>query len=59
MLACGPEDLTEAWQWLQRRDFHKLGLVDATSFVLLRKHRIRQVLGFDTRFAQAGFRLVV
>lgn len=59
VLTCGPEDLAEAWRWLDRRDFHKLGIVDATSFVLLRKHKIRQVFGFDTHFAQAGFRLVV
>jgi predicted nucleic acid-binding protein len=59
VFACGREDLAEAWQWLERRDFHKLGLVDATSFVLLRKHKIRHVFGFDTHFAQAGFRLAV
>jgi predicted nucleic acid-binding protein len=59
VLGCGAEDLAEAWRWLQRREFHKLSIVDATSFVLLRKHKIRQVLAFDTHFAQAGFRLVV
>jgi uncharacterized protein len=59
VLACEPEDLVEAWQWLQRREFHKLSIVDATSFVLMRRHKIREVLAFDTHFAQAGFRLVV
>ncbi len=59
VLACESADLAEAWQWLERRDLHKLSLVDATSFVLLRKNKIRLVLGFDTHFAQAGFRLVV
>jgi len=59
ILACGPEDLAAAWDWLERRELHKLGIVDATSFVLLRKHKIRNVLAFDTHFAQAGFRLVV
>ena len=44
--------------WLEKRELHKLSLVDATSFVLLRKRRIRLVLGFDTHFAQAGFNLV-
>src|SRR5260221_58847 len=58
VLACNPEDIAEAWQWLERRDFHKLSIVDATSFVLIRKHSIRHVLGFDTHFAQAGFHLV-
>jgi uncharacterized protein len=59
ILPCGPEDLAGAWDWLERRELHKLGIVDATSFVLLRKHKIRSVLAFDTHFAQAGFRLVV
>jgi len=58
ILECSRSDLAEAWPWLERREYHKLSLVDATSFVLLRKHRIRLVLGFDTHFAQAGFRLV-
>ena len=58
ILACEDADLAEAWRWLERRDLHKLSLVDATSFVLLKKNKIRQVLGFDTHFAQAGFRLV-
>ena len=59
VFACSPDDLEVAWPWLQRRELHKLSLVDATSFVLMRKHGVRQVLGFDTHFAQAGFRLVV
>jgi predicted nucleic acid-binding protein len=43
---------------LERREFHKLSLVDAISFLLLRKHRLRRVLAFDTHFARAGFRVV-
>jgi predicted nucleic acid-binding protein len=58
VIECGGEDLLQAWQWLERRELHKLSLVDATSFVLLRKHRIRQVLAFDTHFAQVGFRTI-
>jgi uncharacterized protein len=38
-------------------EFHKLSLVDATSFVLMRRHRIRVAFAFDTHFAIAGFRL--
>jgi len=45
VLACEPADLAEAWQWLARRDLHKLSLVDATSFVLLARTR------FDTSSA--------
>lgn len=58
VIECSSGDLLQAWPWLERRDLHKLSLVDAISFVLLRKHRIRQVLAFDTHFAQAGFRSV-
>ena len=56
VLACSQSDLEDALPWLDRRDFHKLSLVDATSFVLLRKQRIKLVIAFDTHFAQAGFR---
>jgi len=58
VLACEAVDLANAWQWLRRREMHKLSIVDATSFEILRKNKIRQVLGFDTHFAQAGFRLI-
>ena len=58
VIECNSADLLQAWPWLERRDLHKLSLVDAISFVLLRKHRIRHVLAFDTHFAQAGFRSV-
>lgn len=51
-------ELAEAWSWLQRRDLHKLGIVDATSFVLMKKHKIRAAFTFDSHFAQAGFRIV-
>jgi predicted nucleic acid-binding protein len=30
--------------------------VDATSFTLMRKHRIRVAFAFDVHFGQAGFR---
>ena len=58
VIECGSEDLVQVWPWLERRDLHKLSLVDAISFVLLRRHKIRHVLAFDTHFAQAGFRNV-
>lgn len=45
-----------AWPYLYRREFHKLGLVDATSFVLMRKHKIKVALAFDIHFSIAGFR---
>lgn len=57
-LDCDARDLDAAMGWLDRREIHKLGLVDATSFVLMRRHRIRAAFAFDTHFAVAGFRLV-
>jgi predicted nucleic acid-binding protein len=38
-------------------DTHKLGWVDAASFVIMRKHKLRVAFSFDTHFAAAGFRL--
>lgn len=58
ILGCATAELEAAWPWLDRRDLHRLGLVDATSFVLMRKHAIRVAFAFDVHFAIAGFRLV-
>ncbi|HTQ81147.1 MAG TPA: PIN domain-containing protein [Thermoanaerobaculia bacterium] len=51
-------DLEEAWPFFQRRDLHKLSAVDATSFVLMSREKIRTALTFDHHFAMAGFRLI-
>ena len=51
-------DLELAYRYLERKDLHKLSLVDATSFVLMQGHRIRVAFSFDTHFAVAGFRLL-
>lgn len=56
-LECAPTDLKAAMKFFARRDLHKLGLVDATSFVLMRKHKLRVAFAFDAHFATAGFRL--
>jgi len=58
ILDCLLADLNSAWAYLHRKEFHKLSLVDATSFVLMRKHKIRLALAFDTHFTIAGFRPV-
>ena len=58
ILDCGPDDLAAAWAWLERRDLHKLGLVDATSFVLMKRHKLRAAFAFDVHFATAGFEIV-
>ena len=51
-------DLDLAYGFLERRDLHELSLVDATSFVLMQRQRIRVAFSFDTHFAVAGFRLL-
>ncbi len=58
VLECLEEDLTRAFRYFQRRDLHKLSAVDATSFVLMSKARIRVAFTFDSHFAAAGFRIV-
>ena len=45
----------EAWQWLRAHDERPYSFVDATSFALMRKLRIREALAFDGDFEAAGF----
>jgi len=59
IIECSPVDLEEAWGYLERKEFHKLSLVDATSFVLMRRLGIRVAFAFDTHFISAGFRLPI
>lgn len=46
----------EAWRWLARHDERAYSYVDATSFAIMRRHRLREALAFDGDFAAAGFR---
>jgi uncharacterized protein len=48
-------DEEEAWKWLRRHDEREYSFVDATSFVLMRRLRIREALAFDGDFSAAGF----
>jgi predicted nucleic acid-binding protein len=57
VLTVGPADLEQAWPYFRRRDLHKLSAVDATSFVVMERERIRTAFSFDHHFAMAGFRL--
>lgn len=58
VLECGAADLGQAWTWIERKDMAKLGLVDATSFAIMKRRRVTAALAFDRHFSQAGFRIV-
>lgn len=45
----------DAWRWLRRHDERPYSFVDATSFALMRRRRIREALAFDGDFSAAGF----
>jgi predicted nucleic acid-binding protein len=51
-------DLEQAWDYFRRADLRKLSAVDATSFAIMRRARIRVAFAFDHHFATVGFRLV-
>ncbi len=57
VLECTLTDLGKAWSFFERRDLHKLSAVDATSFVLMLREKIRWAFAFDHHFAVAGFRI--
>jgi uncharacterized protein len=46
---------SEAWRWLGRHDERPYSFVDATSFAMMRRLRLREALAFDGDFAAAGF----
>ena len=58
IVGCSPPDLEKAWEYFDRKEFHKLSLTDATSFVLMQKHGARIAFTFDVHFGIAGFRFV-
>lgn len=58
ILACELRDLEQAWEYFRRADLHKLSAVDATSFAIMKRARIRLAYTFDHHFAVVGFRLV-
>jgi predicted nucleic acid-binding protein len=58
LLPCEIRDLEQCWEYFRRNDLHKLSAVDATSFVIMRRARIRLAYTFDHHFAVVGFRLV-
>jgi predicted nucleic acid-binding protein len=58
ILPCGLKDLERAWEYFKRTDLHKLSAVDATSFAIMERAKIRIAFTFDHHFSVAGFRLV-
>ena len=58
VLACELHDLERSWEYFRRADLHKLSAVDATSFAIMKRARIRLAFTFDHHFAAVGFRLV-
>jgi predicted nucleic acid-binding protein len=46
---------SDAWRWLRRHDEREYSFVDATSFAVMRRRRIREALAFDGDFNAAGF----
>ncbi|MSQ89585.1 MAG: PIN domain-containing protein [Betaproteobacteria bacterium] len=58
ILPCELRDLDQSWEYFRRKDLHKLSAVDATSFSIMKRAKIRLAFAFDHHFAVAGFRLV-
>jgi len=58
ILPCELRDLEQSWEYFRRSDLHKLSAVDATSFAIMKRARIRLAYTFDHHFAVVGFRMV-
>ena len=58
ILPCELRDLDQSWEYFRRADLHKLSAVDATSFTIMKRSRIRLAFTFDYHFSIVGFRLI-
>jgi predicted nucleic acid-binding protein len=58
ILPCELRDLDQSWEYFRRADLHKLSAVDATSFTIMKRARIRVAFTFDHHFSVVGFRTV-
>jgi predicted nucleic acid-binding protein len=58
ILPCELRDLEQSWEYFRRGNLHKLSAVDATSFAIMKRARIRIACTFDHHFAVVGFRMV-
>ena len=45
----------DATVWLRQHDEREYSFVDATSFAVMRRRRVRQAMAFDGDFSAAGF----
>jgi len=58
ILPCELRDLQQSWDYFRRSDLHKLSAVDATSFAIMKRARIRLAYTFDHHYSVVGFRVV-
>ena len=58
ILACELRDLQVSWDYFRRSDLHKLSAVDATSFAIMKRARLRLACTFDHHFAVVGFLMI-
>ena len=56
ILPCELRDLEQSWEYFQRADLRKLSAVDATSFTIMKRAKIRVAFTFDHHFSAVGFR---
>jgi predicted nucleic acid-binding protein len=59
ILECTRRDLKHSWPFFEQRELHKLSAVDATSFAIMKREKLRRAFAFDHHFVMVGFRLVV
>ena len=58
IIPCELRDLEQSWEYFRRTDLRKLSAVDATSFTIMKRARIRLAFTFDHHFSAVGFRLM-
>ena len=58
VLPCELRDLDQSSEYFRRAELHKLSAVDAISFAITKRARIRLAYTFDRHFRVVGFRLV-
>ena len=58
ILPCELRDLEQSWDYFRRPGLYRLSAVDATSFAIMRRARIRVAYSFYHHFSVVGFRLV-